>query len=53
MVDLKTELDDGLPDIMGAEHETRQSGSADAADRVLIEVSDTGIGMDEDTTALP
>jgi len=74
MVDLKTDLDDALPDIMGAEHEirdaltnlifnavdampgggrltvrTRQSGSADGADRVLVEVSDTGIGMDEDT----
>jgi signal transduction histidine kinase/ActR/RegA family two-component response regulator len=74
MVDLKTDLDEALPDIMGAEHEirdaltnlifnavdampsggrltvrTRQSGSADGTDRVSIDVSDTGIGMDEDT----
>ncbi|MGC2028867.1 MAG: ATP-binding protein [Steroidobacteraceae bacterium] len=74
MVDLKTDLDDALPDIMGAEHEirdaltnlifnavdampsggrltmrTRQSGSADGPERVFIDVSDTGIGMDEDT----
>ncbi len=74
MVDLKTDLDDALPDIMGAEHEirdaltnlifnavdampnggrltvrTRQSGSADGPERVFVDVSDTGIGMDEDT----
>jgi len=74
MVDLKTDLDDALPDIMGAEHEIRdaltnlifnavdampsggrltvrtlRSGGADGADRVFIEVSDTGIGMDDDT----
>jgi signal transduction histidine kinase len=74
MVDLRTELCEPLPDIMGAEHEirdaltnlifnavdampaggiltvrTRMSGGGDGDDRVLIEVSDTGIGMDEDT----
>jgi signal transduction histidine kinase/ActR/RegA family two-component response regulator len=74
MVDLKTDLDDALPDVMGAEHEirdaltnlifnavdampsggrltvrTRQYGSADGPERVFIDVSDTGIGMDEDT----
>jgi signal transduction histidine kinase/ActR/RegA family two-component response regulator len=74
MVDLKTELTEGLPDIMGAEHEirdaltnlifnavdampgggtltvrtSRQTGDTDG-ERVLISVSDTGIGMDEDT----
>jgi signal transduction histidine kinase/ActR/RegA family two-component response regulator len=74
MVDLKTELTEALPDIMGAEHEirdaltnlifnavdampgggtltvrtTRQTGDTDG-ERVLISVSDTGIGMDEDT----
>ena len=74
MVDLKTELEDSLPDIMGAEHEirdaltnlifnavdamptggtltvrTRRLAGGDAGDRVLIDVGDTGIGMDEDT----
>jgi signal transduction histidine kinase/ActR/RegA family two-component response regulator len=74
MVDLRAELTDGLPDIMGAEHEirdaltnlifnavdampgggmltvqTRKSAEIDGAARVLIDVSDTGIGMDEDT----
>ena len=74
MVDLTTELTDGVPDIMGAEHEirdaltnlifnavdampsggmltvhTRKSVEVDGEDRVLIDVSDTGVGMDEDT----
>jgi signal transduction histidine kinase/ActR/RegA family two-component response regulator len=74
MVDLRTELTDPLPDIMGAEHEirdaltnlifnavdampaggelhvrTRKTVDGGGADRVLIEVSDTGGGMDEDT----
>src|SRR6266436_7135914 len=74
MVDLRTELSDNLPEIMGAEHEirdaltnlifnavdamptggtltvrTRNSPGGDGGDRVLIDVSDTGIGMDEDT----
>jgi signal transduction histidine kinase len=74
MVDLRTELTDPLPDIMGAEHEirdaltnlifnavdampaggglyvrTRKTVDGAGADRVLIEVSDTGVGMDEDT----
>ena len=74
MVDLKTDLKDGLPDIMGAEHEIRdaltnlifnavdampsggmltvrahRSVQVDGADRVFVDVSDTGIGMDEDT----
>ena len=73
MVDLKTDLAESLPDIMGAEHEIRDAltnlifNAVDAmpsggtlslrtrtagdqgAERVLIEVSDTGIGMDEDT----
>jgi|HubBroStandDraft_1064217.scaffolds.fasta_scaffold00389_6 signal transduction histidine kinase len=74
MVDLRTELTDPLPDIMGAEHEirdaltnlifnavdampaggglyvrTRKTVDDGGADRVLIEVSDTGVGMDEDT----
>jgi signal transduction histidine kinase len=74
MVDLRTELTDPLPDIMGAEHEirdaltnlifnavdampaggglyvrTRKTVDGGGADRVLIEVSDTGVGMDEDT----
>jgi CheY-like chemotaxis protein/anti-sigma regulatory factor (Ser/Thr protein kinase) len=74
MVDLRTELWDTLPDIMGAEHEirdaltnlifnavdampsggtlsvrTRRSAGCDGEDRILIDVSDTGVGMDEDT----
>ena len=73
MVDLKADLAELLPDIMGAEHEIRDAltnlifNAVDAmpnggtlslrtcakgergAERVLIEVSDTGIGMDEDT----
>jgi signal transduction histidine kinase len=74
MVDLRLELWDNLPDIMGAEHEirdaltnlifnavdampsggtisvrTRKSAGADGEDRVLIDVGDTGVGMDEDT----
>jgi signal transduction histidine kinase/ActR/RegA family two-component response regulator len=74
MVDLRTELSDTLPDIMGAEHEirdaltnlifnavdampsggtlsvrTRRSAGCDGEDRILIDVSDTGVGMDEDT----
>jgi signal transduction histidine kinase/ActR/RegA family two-component response regulator len=74
MVDLRTELSDTLPEIMGAEHEirdaltnlifnavdamptggtllvrTRESPGGDGGDRVLIDVSDTGVGMDEDT----
>jgi signal transduction histidine kinase/ActR/RegA family two-component response regulator len=74
MVDLRMDLADPLPDIMGAEHEirdaltnlifnavdampkggslsirTRKTRGEDGADRVLIEVGDTGIGMDEDT----
>jgi signal transduction histidine kinase/ActR/RegA family two-component response regulator len=74
MVDLKTDLDDDLPVIMGAEHEIRdaltnlifnavdampgggiltvrayKSVQADGTDRVLIDVSDSGVGMDEDT----
>ena len=74
MVDLRMELTDPLPDIMGAEHEirdaltnlifnavdampaggglyvrTRAAVDSGGTDRVLIEVSDTGVGMDEDT----
>src|SRR5882762_1199728 len=74
MVDLTTELTDGVPDIMGAEHEirdaltnlifnavdampaggtlvvrTRGVPGGDDGDRVLVEVSDTGVGMDEET----
>jgi signal transduction histidine kinase/ActR/RegA family two-component response regulator len=74
MVDLKTDLAESLPDIMGAEHEIRDAltnlifNAVDAmpaggtlsvrtrkitdgagADRVLIDVTDTGVGMDEDT----
>jgi signal transduction histidine kinase len=74
MVDLRTELTEPLPDIMGAEHEirdaltnlifnavdampeggglhvrTRKTVDGGGADRVLIEVSDSGVGMDEDT----
>ncbi len=74
MVDLKTDLSEPLPDIMGAEHEIRDAltnlifNAVDAmpaggtltvrtrrvmdhggAERVFIEVSDTGVGMDDDT----
>jgi signal transduction histidine kinase/ActR/RegA family two-component response regulator len=74
MVDLKTDLSESLPDIMGAEHEIRDAltnlifNAVDAmpaggtlsvrtrkitdgagAERVLIDVTDTGVGMDEDT----
>jgi CheY-like chemotaxis protein len=73
MVDLKMDLCEGLPDIMGAEHEIRDAltnlifNAVDAMpsggtltvrtrrvldngnDRVLVDVSDAGIGMDEDT----
>src|SRR6266404_605438 len=74
MVDLRTELSDTLPEIMGAEHEirdaltnlifnavdamptggalvvrTRSVPGGDGGDQVLIEVSDTGVGMDEET----
>jgi len=74
MIDLKTELQDSLPDIMGADNEirdaltnlifnavdampaggtltvgTRRGADGDGSDRVLIDVSDTGVGMDEDT----
>jgi signal transduction histidine kinase/ActR/RegA family two-component response regulator len=74
MVEMKAELHDPLPHIMGAEHEirdaltnlifnavdampgggtlsvrTRKITDGGGADRVLIDVTDTGIGMDEDT----
>jgi signal transduction histidine kinase/ActR/RegA family two-component response regulator len=74
MVDLKTDLTESVPDIMGAEHEirdaltnlifnavdampgggtlsvrTHQFENGHGEGRVLIDVSDTGIGMDEDT----
>ena len=74
MVDLRAELAEPLPDIMGAEHEIRDAltnlifnavdampnggtltlrtmSTQDSAGTgwVYIEVSDTGIGMDEDT----
>jgi CheY-like chemotaxis protein/anti-sigma regulatory factor (Ser/Thr protein kinase) len=74
MVDLRTELRDSLPDIMGAENEIRDaltnlifnavdampnggtlsvrtltSAGAGGEDRAMIEVTDTGVGMDEDT----
>ncbi len=74
MVDLRMDLTDPLPEIMGAEHEirdaltnlifnavdampaggqlyvrTRKFPDGDGADRVAVEVSDTGVGMDEDT----
>ncbi len=78
MVDLRLDLAEALPSIMGAEHEirdaltnlifnavdampkggtltvrTRTIGAADAGSegmrRVALEVTDTGIGMDEDT----
>jgi signal transduction histidine kinase/CheY-like chemotaxis protein len=73
-VDLKLDLVDSLPEIMGAEHEirdaltnlifnaidampsggtitvrTRKAVAADGHARSLIEVCDTGVGMDEDT----
>jgi signal transduction histidine kinase/uncharacterized membrane protein affecting hemolysin expression len=74
MIDLKMELFESLPEIMGAEHEirdaltnlvfnavdampaggtitvrTRELKSAEGDSRSLIEVRDTGVGMDEDT----
>ena len=73
MVDMKTDLADTLPDIMGAENEIRDAltnlifNAVDAmptggtllirtqviegsgADRVLVDVTDTGVGMDDDT----
>jgi signal transduction histidine kinase/ActR/RegA family two-component response regulator len=74
MVELHTNFDSSLPEVMGAEHEirdaltnlifnavdampdggsltvrTRQSIVADGEPRIFIEVSDTGVGMDEDT----
>jgi signal transduction histidine kinase/ActR/RegA family two-component response regulator len=74
MIDLKMELCESLPEIMGAEHEirdaltnlvfnavdamptggmitvrTRELKSAEGHSRSLIEVRDTGVGMDEDT----
>ena len=74
MIDLKTELQDSLPDVMGADNEirdaltnlifnavdamptggtltvrTRRGAHGDGSDRVLIDVSDTGVGMDDDT----
>src|SRR3984885_7588561 len=74
MVDLRTELRDSLPDIMGAENEIRDaltnlifnavdampnggtlsvrtltSAGAGGEDRAMIEGTDTGAGMDEDT----
>jgi signal transduction histidine kinase len=74
MTDLKMELCESLPEIMGAEHEirdaltnlvfnavdamptggvitvrTREIKSAEGHARSVIEVTDTGLGMDEDT----
>ena len=74
MVELKTELDEALPDVMGAEHEirdaltnlifnavdampsggtlevrTRTVTSPEGDPRVVIEVTDSGVGMDEET----
>jgi signal transduction histidine kinase/CheY-like chemotaxis protein len=74
MIDLKMELAESLPEIMGAEHEirdaltnlvfnavdamptggiitvrTRELKSAEGHSRSVIEVRDTGVGMDEDT----
>jgi signal transduction histidine kinase/ActR/RegA family two-component response regulator len=74
MVELKTELDASLPDVMGAEHEirdaltnlifnavdampsggtlgvrTRAITSSEGDPRVVIEVTDSGVGMDEET----
>ena len=74
MIDLKMQLEESLPDVMGAENEIRDAltnlvfNAVDAMpsggtlwmrslrqrregadDRVSIEVSDTGVGMDEET----
>jgi signal transduction histidine kinase len=74
MIDLKMELTESLPEIMGAEHEIRDALTnlifnavdamptggtitvrtheltlADGLTRSQIEVTDTGVGMDEDT----
>jgi signal transduction histidine kinase/HAMP domain-containing protein len=73
MIDLKMELIEGLPDIMGAENEVRDAltnlifNAVDAMpaggtlslrtrrtqgageDYAIVEVSDTGVGMDEET----
>jgi CheY-like chemotaxis protein len=74
MIDLKMQLEESLPDVMGAENEIRDAltnlvfNAVDAMpsggtlsmrtvcerrensdDRVTIEVSDTGVGMDEET----
>jgi signal transduction histidine kinase len=74
MIELRTELADALPEIMGAENEirdaltnlvfnavdampsggtltvrTRRERRENAEDRAVVEVSDTGVGMDEDT----
>jgi signal transduction histidine kinase/ActR/RegA family two-component response regulator len=73
MIDLKMELVEGLPDIMGAENEVRDAltnlifNAVDAMpsggtlslrtrrtegpgeDYAIVEVSDTGVGMDEET----
>jgi CheY-like chemotaxis protein len=73
-VELNMDLAEGLPEIMGAEHEirdaltnlifnaidampaggkitvlTRKVMSSDGFDRSVIDVRDTGVGMDEDT----
>jgi signal transduction histidine kinase/ActR/RegA family two-component response regulator len=74
MVDLRMELAESLPEIMGAEHEirdaltnlifnavdamptggtitvrTRELALTEGRSRSLVEVTDTGVGMDEDT----
>jgi signal transduction histidine kinase/CheY-like chemotaxis protein len=74
MIDLKAELAESLPQIMGAENEirdaltnlvfnavdampsggtltvrTRRERRENAEDRAVVEVTDTGVGMDEDT----
>jgi signal transduction histidine kinase/ActR/RegA family two-component response regulator len=74
MVDMRLELAEPLPQVMGAEHEirdaltnlvfnavdampnggaltvrTRVLKSREEIDEVVVEVSDTGVGMDEDT----
>jgi signal transduction histidine kinase len=74
MIELRTELAESLPEIMGAENEirdaltnlvfnavdampsggtltvrTRRERRENAEDRAVVEVSDTGVGMDEDT----